>query len=223
MYRHFSEKQIVEWADLHRQDTSRWPTKKSEPVAGTVCETWAGVDRALVHGYLGLPDGSSLARLLWEQRADRCASYTPPLTEELILAWADAHHQATGDWPTTATGRVRLGRRHHALAAAGRTTRQAPRNTPSASITRADSRLGSAPPPETCPAAPPSHASWRNKRCPFRSAAALMKVADRNVRGAASYHVEKERRARGDSTTSEISRGFLYHGDWPKTRSWEGV
>jgi hypothetical protein len=30
----------------------------------------------------------------------------PPLTEELILKWADAHHAQTGRWPTTRSGAV---------------------------------------------------------------------------------------------------------------------
>src|SRR5262249_47975457 len=30
-----------------------------------------------------------------------------PLTPELILAWADAHHATTGEWPTRSSGRVR--------------------------------------------------------------------------------------------------------------------
>jgi hypothetical protein len=30
----------------------------------------------------------------------------PPLTVEQILAWADAHHACTGEWPTTGSGPV---------------------------------------------------------------------------------------------------------------------
>jgi hypothetical protein len=47
---------------------------------------------ALRLGLRGLPGGSSLARLLDEQRRVRNVKNLPPLTEEQILAWADEHH-----------------------------------------------------------------------------------------------------------------------------------
>jgi hypothetical protein len=106
MYRELSEKQILLWADAYHYATGKWPTKKSGPIAGTVCETWEGVHRALKEGQLGLPGGSSLPKFLAEHRGVRCATYTPPLSEEEVLAWADAHHRDTGDWPTTGSGRV---------------------------------------------------------------------------------------------------------------------
>src|SRR5438093_11601012 len=31
----------------------------------------------------------------------------PPLTVEMILIWADAHHRHTGTWPTASSGPVR--------------------------------------------------------------------------------------------------------------------
>ena len=36
----------------------------------------------------------------------RSAAMLPPLTEEQIVAWADAHHAATGKWPSAASGPV---------------------------------------------------------------------------------------------------------------------
>lgn len=100
MFRQLSETQILAWADAYREATGQWPNKKSGPIAGTVCETWVGVDRALRLGLLGLPGGTTLAQLLTEHRGARYACSTPALSEEQILAWADAHHQLTGEWPT---------------------------------------------------------------------------------------------------------------------------
>ncbi len=106
MFRHLSITEILAWADAFHEQMGRWPTKACGRIAGTVCETWAGVDRALRLGLLGLPGGSTLARLLSEHRGARCATYTPPLSIEQILDWADAHFRATGDWPTTGSARV---------------------------------------------------------------------------------------------------------------------
>ena len=57
-------------------------------------------------GARGLPGGSSLARLLAPKRAEHPPS-VKPLAIEQILAWADAHHAATGAWPHRDSGVVR--------------------------------------------------------------------------------------------------------------------
>ncbi len=54
----------------------------------------------------GLPGGSSLANLLVERRHVRNRNSPPPLTITQILAWADAHHERTGRWPTITSGPV---------------------------------------------------------------------------------------------------------------------
>ncbi len=94
--------EIVGWADEHRRLTGRWPMSTSEPKGLPIGETWCAVQSALDKGLRGLEGGSSLAKLLAEHRGLR-----GPLTPERILAWADAHHAATGRWPTRASGRVR--------------------------------------------------------------------------------------------------------------------
>lgn len=63
--------QILAWADAHRARTGDWPTVSSSAVQGTVGETWQALDRALRRGSRGLPGGTSLARLLDEQRGPR--------------------------------------------------------------------------------------------------------------------------------------------------------
>jgi hypothetical protein len=99
--------QILAWADAHRAATGDWPNSKS----GTVCAapfeiTWSVVETALYHGVRGLPGRSSLPRLLAEHRGARNRKALEPLSIEQILAWADAHHAATGDWPKAKSGSV---------------------------------------------------------------------------------------------------------------------
>jgi hypothetical protein len=92
--------EILRWADAYRETTDRWPTRTTGIIPGTVGETWQAVDQALKLGLRTLPGGSSLARLLAEKRGAHNRRERPPLTEDQILAWADAHHQQTGTWPT---------------------------------------------------------------------------------------------------------------------------
>lgn len=61
---------------------------------------------ALLKGLRGLPGGSSLARLLAEYRGKRNRARLPPYSRQQILAWADAHRQRTGNWPTGASGPI---------------------------------------------------------------------------------------------------------------------
>jgi len=95
---------ILAWADTHRETTGKWPTKDSGGVIGAVFETWLSIDNALRKGLRGLPAGSSLSRLLSEQRGVH--NRRVPLTEAQILEWADAHFQRTGSWPTTSSGAI---------------------------------------------------------------------------------------------------------------------
>jgi hypothetical protein len=59
---------ILSWADRHKKRTGAGPTYRSGPVADAPGETWFNLNDALVHGWRGLPGGSSLARLLREHR-----------------------------------------------------------------------------------------------------------------------------------------------------------
>jgi len=98
-------KQILFWADAYKAATGDWPSKNSGRVTGTD-ETWARVISALQQGQRGLSSGSSLAKLLAEYRSVRNQKDLPPLTVEQILAWADVHKEATGNWPDQKSGRV---------------------------------------------------------------------------------------------------------------------
>ena len=96
--------QILAWADEHHAAHGSWPRINSGPIPGTQ-ETWDGIHSALKGGR-GLPGGLTLARLLVEERGIRNSRHLPPLTVEQILAWADAHKAATGDWPKVTSGLV---------------------------------------------------------------------------------------------------------------------
>ncbi|MFN3651306.1 MAG: hypothetical protein ACK47B_17160 [Armatimonadota bacterium] len=102
----FSPEQILAWADHHFQVTGQWPTSQSGRVALAPSETWCAVDQALRGGLRGLSGDRSLARLLAEERGVRNRASIPPLTVEQILAWADAHHAHTGEWPKANSGAI---------------------------------------------------------------------------------------------------------------------
>ncbi len=99
-------KQVLAWADEHHQRTGRWPTKRSDPVSQTPRAKWGSIDRALIHGFRGFPGGSSLARLLARERQVRNSFSKPRFKIKRILAWADAHHNRTGQWPAILSGPV---------------------------------------------------------------------------------------------------------------------
>jgi hypothetical protein len=104
-------------------------------VEGVAGESWQAINVALAIGLRGLPGDSSLGELLAEQRGTpapdpralgekiwaweqehfpikrprvrpRGRAVRRPLTISQILAWADAHHAATGRWPNRRSGDV---------------------------------------------------------------------------------------------------------------------
>jgi len=103
---HFTLRQILTWADAHRQRTRQWPTSRSGPIAASRGETWWAVDMALRHGQRGLPGGSSLARLLAAKRRVPNRGGRPRLTVRQILGWADDCYRRTGNWPTETNGPI---------------------------------------------------------------------------------------------------------------------
>jgi hypothetical protein len=98
--------QVLAWADSYHAAHGCWPNKLAGRVAASRQETWGGIDRALRQGRRGLPAGSSLGALLAAHRGARKRAPDGTLTIAQILAWADAHHAATGVWPTTCSGPV---------------------------------------------------------------------------------------------------------------------
>jgi hypothetical protein len=98
--------QILAWADAHHARTGHWPTIKAGAIPEAAGETWAGVRQALAKGLRGLAGGTSLARLLQQERGVRNRKDLPRLTKAQVVAWAREHHQRTGRWPTDDSGPV---------------------------------------------------------------------------------------------------------------------
>jgi superfamily II DNA or RNA helicase len=98
-------KQILTWADQHKEKFGDWPTEKSGPIDGTD-ETWAIVNGALKAGTRGLPGSSSLARLLEQGRGRRNSANVAALTIDQILVWADDYQSRRGQWPNKASGSI---------------------------------------------------------------------------------------------------------------------
>jgi hypothetical protein len=102
----YTVKGILAWADVYRTRHGHWPTAGSGPIEEAPGESWNAVDRALRKGLRGFPGGSSLARLLEKHRGVRNIQGQPPLTEERILAWADAYYERHRMWPNKNCGAI---------------------------------------------------------------------------------------------------------------------
>lgn len=98
--------QIIAWADAHYKRTGEWPRRYSGAIEDAPGEIWANVNAALAQGIRGLPSDSSLAKLLADYRGVRNRADLPGLTEEQILAWADAHYERMGNWPRAFDGPI---------------------------------------------------------------------------------------------------------------------
>ena len=90
--------QVLAWGEAHHAATGQWPNSTLRMIVGTPDEKWGNVNECLRFGLRGLPSGLSLAKLFPGRKRN--------LTQEQILAWAEAHKAATGRWPTTASGAV---------------------------------------------------------------------------------------------------------------------
>ena len=105
VHRQLSVEEILAWADAYHSAHGRWPTPKSGRIAGSGL-TWKAIDHCLGGGLRGLPGGISFARLL-EKNRDTCfGQRPPPLSEGQVLAWADAHFAAQGNWPKKGSGQI---------------------------------------------------------------------------------------------------------------------
>lgn len=99
-------RQILAWADEHQARTGKWPNEYSGRVGAAPGERWWNISAALRDGGRGWPGGSSLARLLTEQRGVRNRGHLPRLSVRQILRWADAHRARNGRWPTAQSGLI---------------------------------------------------------------------------------------------------------------------
>jgi hypothetical protein len=99
-----STSQVVAWAKAHHARTGTWPRYHSGPIPDSHGETWSSVCAAISHGIRGLPR-TTLQRLL-HSAGVRQRVWGSPLTEDLIVEWAKAHHERTGDWPHLNDGEI---------------------------------------------------------------------------------------------------------------------
>jgi len=97
---------ILEWAEDHYARTQTWPTSYSGPVDAAPGETWREIDKSLRRGYRSIGTKTSLSLLLFERRTVPHILHMTPLTEELILLWADAYKAQSGKWPTRDSGAI---------------------------------------------------------------------------------------------------------------------
>src|SRR5947208_2376196 len=73
--------EVLGWADAYRGRKGRWPGMASGPVRDApLGVSWRQVDTALRLGLRGLPRGSSLARLLAQERGVRNLGDLPRLS-----------------------------------------------------------------------------------------------------------------------------------------------
>jgi hypothetical protein len=98
--------QVLAWADAHHRQTGKWPHLESGKVYEQPSETWNAINCALYAGYRGFRGGVTLAQLLIKHRGIRSHRALPKLTIRRILAWADAYHEQTGQWPNFRSGPV---------------------------------------------------------------------------------------------------------------------
>jgi hypothetical protein len=100
-------KEILAWADAHKERTGDWPNRYSGTVSEAPGETWNAIDLALSRGARGLlRGGRTLAELLADYRGRRHHQEPPELTIDQVLAWAEAYRTLYGVWPTVTTGPV---------------------------------------------------------------------------------------------------------------------
>jgi len=102
-----TQEQILAWADQHYQRSGNWPNRHAGAITDAPGESWSAIESALHNGRRGLPGGSSLAQLLAQHRGVRNIQDLPALAAEQILAWANAHRQRSGCWPTARSGAIR--------------------------------------------------------------------------------------------------------------------
>jgi hypothetical protein len=97
---------IRAWAEIHHQETGQWPDSNAGSVAAAPGEQWSAINGALRHGHRGLPGGMSLRSLFGRSLNPHAKGTRPPLMLEQVLAWAEAHHAATGTWPLRTSGAI---------------------------------------------------------------------------------------------------------------------
>jgi hypothetical protein len=98
---------VLKWADQHREWTGRWPISRDGPVLGQPGETWEGINDALRKCGRGVTRPTTLHQLLARRRgALDSRRLCPELTRQQIIEWARLYHMRTGTWPRRDSGRI---------------------------------------------------------------------------------------------------------------------
>ncbi|MGA2254329.1 MAG: hypothetical protein ABSG53_06695 [Thermoguttaceae bacterium] len=105
VHRPIRVKEVLAWVDAHYARHGIWPTCQSGKILGTN-HSWGGIDQCLRSGLRGLRGRTSLAKFLEKHRGVRVGRRPPHLSEQQILAWADAYFAAHGIWPTRESGPI---------------------------------------------------------------------------------------------------------------------
>lgn len=100
-----SIRHILQWADAFHRRHRQWPTRKSGSIPHTQ-DTWLTIDSSLHLGMRSFKGGLSLARVLEKHRDVRNRGHLPEFSEKQLLAWADAYHRRSGQWPKKTSGPV---------------------------------------------------------------------------------------------------------------------
>jgi hypothetical protein len=98
---------ILEWADSHYERHGEYPKMTSGVVEDVLGENWLAIDGALVQGLRGLTGGTTLARLLDEERGVPNIQDLPALSVKWILKKADEHFAEHKAWPTSESGKIK--------------------------------------------------------------------------------------------------------------------
>ena len=103
---HLTIEQILAWADAHYTRTGHWPTRDAGEIPEAPHEDWKRINDALINGHRSLSGGSSLPRLLADQRGVRNQKALSHFAIETILCWADRHYERHGRWPNCWSGKI---------------------------------------------------------------------------------------------------------------------
>ena len=96
-----TEADILKDMDAFYRLHGRWPTSRSrKPVPGKPDESWLGYENALYWAKRGLPQRSSLTRLLHDSGRRKNPLTPLNVTEDDVWSMIQEHHNKTGKWPS---------------------------------------------------------------------------------------------------------------------------
>ena len=112
-----TEEMIVQWVTQYIEKSNKKPSRDSGVVDFAVIPyegiTWALIDAALKGGSRGLPEGSSLTKLIEKKFGIRGYHSPPPLPKELIISWVEKFIEKYGRKPTKIDRVVEFADREH--------------------------------------------------------------------------------------------------------------